>query len=186
MRETLGTVTPDAILSFWFEALSPEQHFKRDDTTDAAIRARFGGIHDQLAASVPPEWQETPRALLASIIILDQFSRNIYRDDARAFSHDTQALSLARIGIEHGFDESLSVAERQFFYMPFMHSEMLADVEYCTAMMQKAGHEEGETFARRHADVIRRFGRYPARNAALGLDNTAAEAAFLRENPAGL
>ena len=175
----------EAVLDWWFGALSPEQRFKRDSLVDDEIARRFGALHARLSRGVPTEWRGGARRLLAAVIVLDQFSRNLFRDDARAFAQDAAAMALAEEAIERGCDVALTADERQFLYMPYMHSEVLADVERCIALMHAAGHEQGEDFARRHADVIARFGRYPARNAALGRESTVEEAAFLAGTPMG-
>ena len=175
----------EAVLHFWFDELTAEQRFRRDDTVDAAIAERFGALHAALSRAIPESWLDSPRHILAAIIVLDQFSRNLFRDDARAFAQDERALALAKTAIAAGQDEALSVEEKQFLYMPLMHSEALEDVTRCIDLMRAAGHAEGEEFARRHAATILRFGRYPARNAALGRSSTAEEAALLKENPAG-
>lgn len=176
---------PATVLAFWFDELSPGQLFKRDDAVDAEIARRFGGLHADLSRAVPPEWTETPRATLAAIIVLDQFSRNLFRDDACAFAQDAVALALANDALSRGWDAGLSAAEKQFLYMPLMHAEVLADVERCIDLMHAAGHASGEDFARRHAAVIAHFGRYPARNAALGRASTVEEVEFLGANPHG-
>ena len=173
------------VLDYWFEKLGPEQRFKRDATVDAEIAARFGALHARLAQGVPEDWMADARTLLAAIIVLDQFSRNLFRDDPRAFASDDAARALTETAIERGWDAALSEDERQFLYMPYMHSEALADVERCEALMRAAGIEDGADFAARHVASIRRFRRYPARNAALGRENTAEETALLAENPAG-
>ena len=180
-----GMTTSSAVLNFWFNELAPGQLFMRDDAVDAQIAHQFAQLHAELAREVPPAWTATPHALLAAVIVLDQFSRNLFREDARAFAQDTTALGLAENAIAQGWDIDLSAPEKQFLYMPLMHSEVLANVERCIALMHTAGHADGEAFARRHASVIARFGRYPARNAALGRETTSEEAAFLNSNPHG-
>jgi uncharacterized protein (DUF924 family) len=175
----------DAVLSFWFDEMSPGQRFKRDDAVDADIAQRFGALHAALAQAVPPDWAATPRNMLAAVIVLDQFSRNLFRDDARAFAQDGAALALTNDALARGWDAELSSDEKQFLYMPLMHSEALADVENCIQLMHAAGHRSGEDFARRHAAVIARFGRYPARNASLGRASSAEERTFLANTPGG-
>ena len=175
----------EEVLAFWFDEVGPAQRFRRDEALDREIDARFSTLHSELARGVPQEWQSDPRTLLAAVIVLDQFSRNLFRDDPRAFAQDAAALALAKHGIAAGFDAGLSREEKQFLYMPLMHSEDLSDVEHCIDLMRGAGHTEGEDFARRHAQVIARFGRYPGRNAALGRTSTAEEEAFLADNNSG-
>ena len=174
-----------AVLDVWFDVLPPEKRFAHDDAVDAAIAVRFGDLHARLSRSVPDSWQGDARTTLAAIIVLDQFSRNLFRDDARAFANDAAALALADMAIAHGWDADLTPEQRAFLYMPLMHSEYLPDVERCEALMIAAELADNAAFAARHAETIRRFGRYPARNAALGRETTAQEAALLRENPAG-
>lgn len=173
------------VLHFWFDELGPKDWFSRDETVDAQIRERFGDLHSRLANEVPEEWCVTPRGTLAAIIVLDQFSRNLFRDDGSAFAHDAAALSLARSAIDQGQDAALNDREKPFLYMPLMHSEELADVNLCTKLMEAADAQNNAEFSRRHATTLEKFGRYPARNAALGRENTAEEAAFLKENPHG-
>lgn len=177
--------TSAAVLTFWFDELMPDQLFTRDDAVDAQIACRFGQLHSELTRAVPPDWTASARSLLAAVIVLDQFSRNLFRDHPRAFAQDTAALALTNDAISRGWDTDLSAQEKQFLYMPLMHSEVLADVKHCVALMYAAGHAAGEAFARRHAGVIARFGRYPARNEALGRETTFEEQAFLQANPYG-
>ncbi len=176
---------PADVLAFWFGELDDKQRFMRDDAIDRAVADRFGALHADLSHAIPPEWDGDAHRRLAAVIVLDQFSRNLFRDDARAFAQDDAALALAEDALARRWDEALSVDEKQFLYMPLMHAESLAVVERCAVLMRVAGHENGEAFARRHAAVIARFGRYPARNAALGRPTTSDEAEFLAEHPAG-
>lgn len=174
-----------AVLSFWFDELPPEKQFVRDDAVDAEIGARFGELHAQLSSACPQAWQADPQSLLAAIFVLDQFSRNLFRDDPRAFANDAAALALTKMAVDLRWDADLSPERRAFLYMPLMHSEHLPDVERCEDLMAASGLTDNAAFAARHADTIRRYGRYPARNEALGRETTEAEAALLRENPAG-
>lgn len=174
-----------AVLNFWFGELNSEDWFARNDAVDGQIDKRFNHLHSQLANGVPEEWRTTSRGILAAIIVLDQFSRNLFRDDGRAFAHDHTALSLSRSAIEQGKDAALNDRERPFLYMPLMHSEELADVNECTRLMEAMGAQNNADFSRRHATTLERFGRYPARNEALARENTVEETAFLKENPHG-
>ena len=173
------------VLGFWLGEVPADKRFAQDDAIDVKIEQRFGPLHAELSEGVPPAWRDTPRTMLAAIVVLDQFSRNMFRDDPRAYAQDEAALALAREALEQGFDEGMTGEEKMFLYMPFMHSEDLADVERSITLMHEAGLAEGEEFARRHAEVIARFGRYPARNEALGRATTAEEYAFLDEHPMG-
>lgn len=175
----------DRVLAFWFDELDDRQRFTRDDAVDGEIAQRFGALHAELSRGVPIEWTREPRMTLAAIIILDQFSRNLFRDDARAYAQDPAALAMTKSALDRGLDQPLSADERQFLYMPLMHSEVLADVQRCAGLMKASDVKAGLEFAERHAAVIVRFGRYPARNAALGRHTTAAEADFLEKTPLG-
>lgn len=174
-----------ALLDWWFDVLPPEKQFARDNDVDAEIRAKFGGLHAELSQGVPEAWLGDTKSMLAAIIVLDQFSRNLFRDNARAFANDVAALALTNAAIARGWDKELTPEERAFLYMPLMHSEHLPDVEQCQALMAASGLNDNAAFAGRHAETIRTFGRYPARNEALGRESTESEMELLRENPAG-
>lgn len=175
----------DEVLSFWFEELEPGQWFEPDPAVDAEITRRFGALHARLLSDVPDDWRRSAHGVLAAVIVLDQFSRQIHRGDARAFAGDQRALALVKDALVAGFDMRLNDRERQFLYMPLMHSERLADQERCIELMEGLELDEPAEFARRHAAVIARFGRFPARNDALGRRTTEAEARFLEEAPQG-
>ena len=180
------TAKPDrdiaAVLAFWFVERRPEQWFKKDDGVDTAIRARFGEIYGRLAANVPPHWEETPRGCLAAVIVLDQFPRNIYRDDPRAYATDAAALAIATNAIGQGFDRTLGPVERQFLYMPFQHSEERDVQARSVELFAAIGEPRTLKFARRHQEIVERYGRFPHRNEVLGRKSTEAELAFLEES----
>ena len=170
-----------SILHFWFTELSPKQHFVKDTALDETIRDRFG---DLLAAAGRCElfaWRTTAEGRLAEIIVLDQFSRNIYRDTPRAFAQDALALVLAQELVASGQDRSLPLAQRSFAYMPYMHSESALVHAQATELFSQPGMENTLNFELRHKAIIDRFGRYPHRNAILGRTSSAEELAFLRE-----
>ena len=171
----------EAVTNFWFSEMQPKQRFAKDDAVDAMIRQRFGDLVAELSRGVPDAWVSEPRRLLAAVIVLDQFSRNLNRGGSEAFSQDAAALALTRMALARRDDHLLSPEEKQFLYMPLMHSEALADQEACIELMKRAGLEEATDFARRHRDIIARFGRFPHRNAALGRVSTPEEIAFLQE-----
>ena len=173
------------VLDFWLGEVPADKRFAQDDAIDVKIAQRFGPLHGELAEGVPPAWRDDPRTTLAAIVVLDQFSRNMFRDDPRAYAQDEAALALAREALGKGYDEGMSGDEKMFLYMPFMHSERLPDVEQSITLMRAADLSEAEEFALRHAAVIARFGRYPARNASLGRATTSEEYAFLDEHPMG-
>lgn len=170
--------TSQAVLAFWREA-GPKKWFSKDDSFDAAIRTRFLATYEAAAAGRLANWEHSPESALALEIVLDQFPRNMFRGDARTFAADPLARQIAGRAIAKGFDRQVPAAERGFFYLPFEHSESLADQERCVALYRTAGDADGLKWADLHADIIRRFGRFPHRNAMLGRTTTAEEQAFL-------
>tara|TARA_R110002020_G_scaffold6225_7_gene26040 strand:- start:510 stop:1055 length:546 start_codon:yes stop_codon:yes gene_type:complete len=170
-----------AVLDFWFEELTPAQWFKKDAELDRTISQRFGALHAQAAQCECYAWRQTAEGRLAEIIVLDQFSRNIHRDDARAFATDTLALALAQEAVAAGSDAELTSAQRAFLYMPYMHSESAAIHELAMQLFDQPGLENNLDFEVRHKAIIDRFGRYPHRNALLGRASTDEELAFLKE-----
>ncbi len=176
---TDAVATPDAVLAFWREA-GPERWFKADPVFDAEIHKRFIATHEVAAAGQLASWEESAAGALALVLALDQFPRNLFRGMARAFATDVRALQVARRAIERGFDREFQPPLRNFFYLPYMHSEELADQERSVAYMRSIGDDNGSKFAEIHRDVIRRFGRFPHRNEALGRASTPEEIAFLK------
>jgi uncharacterized protein (DUF924 family) len=174
----------EAVLHFWLHEVPPEKRFARDDALDAECARRFKALRDELAATGAAGWWDDPRDALAAVIVLDQFSRNIYRGSAEAFAADPIAHALADKAIREGWDREMTVEERQFLYLPFQHAETAADQERALALFANLGDEKALRYAELHRDVIRRFGRFPGRNAALGRPNTPAEEAFLAEEQA--
>lgn len=179
MKRAAETIaSPAEVLAFWRGA-GPNKWFERDDVLDAQIRSKFLAAYEAAAAGRLDHWQATPEGALALLIVLDQFPRNLFRDDARAYATDAKARAIAERAIADGTDRLFPLPERRFFYLPLMHSENLADQERCIALCREAGDDEGVKHAEVHADVIRRFGRFPHRNPALGRDTTEEERAFL-------
>jgi uncharacterized protein (DUF924 family) len=168
----------EEILAFW-RAAGPDQWFEHDAAFDAEIRGKFLGAHEAAAAGKLDDWQATPDGTLALLLLLDQFPRNMFRGEARAFATDAAARAFANRAVAGGADRRFALPERRFFYLPLMHSENLADQERCIALCREAGDAEGVAYAEGHADVIRRFGRFPHRNPALGRATTQQEQAFL-------
>jgi uncharacterized protein (DUF924 family) len=169
---------PAEILAFW-RAAGPDKWFEKDDAFDADIRARFLDTYAAAAAGGLVRWEEDAEGALALVIVLDQFPRNMFRGDARTYAADPLARAVADRAIARGFDRRYVPPERRFFYLPFTHSENLADQERCVALNRAAADEEGVKWAEIHADIIRRFGRFPHRNSALGRVTTPEEQAFL-------
>jgi uncharacterized protein (DUF924 family) len=171
----------DEIVAYWFETLKPEDWYRKNPAIDAAIAARFGATYEALKTGVPPEWVAEPKGMLAAILVLDQFPRNMFRDDARAFATDQAALALARRAIGEGIDMQLPPEERAFIYMPFQHSEARDDQARSIVLFTSLGAPLNLDFAQRHQAIIARFGRFPHRNGVLGRTSTAEELAFLQE-----
>lgn len=172
--------SPADILAFWRE-VGPPRWFSADPGIDAAIRTRFLAIHEAAASGLLAAWEDTADGALALLIVLDQFPRNMFRGTARAFASDALARAVASRALARGFDLRFGNPERRFFYLPFMHSEDLADQERCLSLCAAAGDREGVDYSVIHADIIRRFGRFPHRNSTLGRATTAEEAAFLAD-----
>lgn len=176
---------PEAVINFWFEEIDPKQWWKKDQALDELICSRFGKVHEQASRCELYPWRQTPRGRLAEIIILDQFSRNIYRDQPGAFAHDALALALAQVAVEQGADKNLNTDEKSFLYMPYMHSESLAIHEIAMMLYNQAGLEYNYDFEKKHKAIIERFGRYPHRNAILGRESTPEEREFLKQPDSG-
>ena len=170
-----------SVLHFWFSELTPQQHFAKDAALDESIRTRFGSTLEAAARCELFAWRATPEGRLAEILVLDQFSRNVWRDTPRAFAQDALALALAQELVASGQDRSLSTAQRVFAYMPYMHSESAVIHAQAMALFAQPGMENNLEFERRHKAIIDRFGRYPHRNTILGRQSTPEELAFLSE-----
>jgi len=170
-----------AVLDFWLLQTGPEKWFSRDDAVDAEIRVKFSALHKSAVAGELAHWRGIPDGCLGEIIVLDQFSRNLYRDDPRAYGADDQARETMTLALARDFDAGMSKDERRFLYMPLQHSEDAADQARSVELFRTL--EDDETFKHtvRHQEIILRFGRFPHRNAALGRQSTAEEIAFLRE-----
>jgi uncharacterized protein (DUF924 family) len=168
----------EAVLGFW-RSSGPDKWFKKDTAFDDEIRTRFLAAYEAAVRGELAAWEETREGALALVILLDQFPRNMFRGSARAFNADPMALAVATRAIGRGFDMELPVQERAFFYLPFEHSESMADQERCCELFRATGDAELLKWAELHADIVRRFGRFPHRNAALGRGTTLDEQAFL-------
>jgi uncharacterized protein (DUF924 family) len=171
----------DAVLHFWFEELTPEDWFRKNPSVDRRIAERFGSTLAAAARCELFHWRGSARSRLAEVLVLDQFSRNIYRDTPAAFANDALALALAQEAVAHGCDLELPVPQRVFLYLPWMHSESALLHEQALQLFATPGMEKNLEFERRHKAIIDRFGRYPHRNAALGRTSTPEEIEFLGE-----
>lgn len=168
-----------SVVEFWRTA-GYEAWFSKSDDFDRQIRERFGELHAAAANGELDNWRKEPESALALIILLDQFSRNLYRDDARAFAQDEKACEIADAAIESGFPEKVDPELRSFFYMPFMHSEKIADQRRSISLQHALGGRDSLKYAIIHHDIIHRFGRFPHRNKVFGRYTTPAEQAFLK------
>jgi uncharacterized protein (DUF924 family) len=173
-------VAPADILAFWRDA-GPKRWYTPDEAFDAEVRRRFLGLWQRAAAGELASWQGSDDGALALVIVLDQFPRNLFRDDIRTYASDAQAREVAQHAIDRGVDARIDPALREFLYLPFMHSEHLADQLRCIELSRAAGHTESLKWAEHHADIIRRFGRFPHRNRLMGRSTTPEEQAFLDE-----
>lgn len=172
------TPSADEVLRFWFDDHAADWFVKKP-AFDAEIRERFLALHEAAAAGRLAAWSASPRSCLALVLLLDQFPRNLFRGDARAFATDAQARAAARVILERGWDKAMTQAERLFAYLPFEHSESLADQQLACELMKDFDAKQRQ-YAERHRDIIRRFGRFPHRNDLLGRESTAAEIEFLK------
>lgn len=169
------------VLDFWFAELQPEQWWVKDEALDQRIRNRFGGLHEQAARGELASWRRTANGRLAEVIVLDQLSRNLFRNSAQAFACDPMALVLAQEAIAHGALDALTPIESVFLCMPFMHSESRVIHEQAVVLFTRIGIQANLDFELRHKAIIDCFGRYPHRNELLGRVTTAEEVEFLRQ-----
>lgn len=171
------------VLDFW-RAAGPERWFRKDDAFDAQFRERFFAKHEAAASGALDAWADTADGALALLILLDQFPRNAFRGMPRMYATDAKAREVARRAVDAGFDRQVDAQLRQFFYLPFMHSEQLADLDRCVELTRALG-QDSHRYAMHHRGIIERFGRFPHRNAVLGRPSTAEEEAFLAEGGFG-
>jgi uncharacterized protein (DUF924 family) len=178
----MNNASAQSVLDFWFKELGPDAWFAKSDATDALIEARFSTLHSAAVACELAHWRTDGRGRLAEIIVLDQFSRNLFRNDPRAFAADPMALALAQEAVAQGVDQDLTPPERAFLYMPFMHSESALIHERAVVLFGGEGLAFNLDFELKHKAIIDRFGRYPHRNAVLGRTTSEDEIAFLQED----
>ena len=178
MTET--DVAPSGILAFWRDA-GPRRWYTRDDDFDVEICARYLDLWQSAAGGEMASWEASDDGALALVIVLDQFPRNMFRGHPGTYATDTLARDVARRAIDRGVDRRIDPHLREFLYLPFMHSEELADQLRCIELSRQAGHAENLKWAEHHAGIIRRFGRFPHRNVILGRESTPEEQAYLDE-----
>ena len=169
------------IIKFWFEEIDPVSWWKKDDAFDALLIERFSDVHSRATRCELYKWRRTPEGRLAEIIVLDQFSRNMFRNSAQAFAHDAMSLALSQEAIACGADQALTPVQRSFLYMPFMHSESLEIHEVAVELFRNNGIQSNLDFELSHKKIIEEFGRYPHRNKVLGRPSSTDEIEFLTQ-----
>lgn len=174
-------MTADSILNFWFQEIDPAMWWKKDVEFDQTIRDRFSTVHQQATQGELQSWRVSSHGRLAEVIVLDQFSRNLFRDLPLSFAYDGMALVLAQEAIQLGADQELSSTEKAFLYLPFMHSESLSIHQQAVDLFKQPGLENNYDFELKHKRIIDRFGRYPHRNKILGRTSSEEELSFLQE-----
>lgn len=170
-----------SVIEFWFEQITPAQWWHKSDELDALINEKFADLQQSATRCELFEWRQQPLGRLAEIIVLDQFSRNLFRAQPEAFAHDSLALALAQQAVADGSDQQVNEKQRGFFYMPFMHSESGLIQKLSVALFSSPGLEAHLASAKRHRAIIEQFGRFPHRNQILRRTSTAAELAFLQQ-----
>ena len=173
------------VLDFWFVELEKPQWFKKDDAVDAKIKQRFAAVHGEVSNLETASLTASPRIALAAIIVLDQFSRNMFRGTPASFASDAKALDLAKLALDRGLDQTFNEDEKAFCYLPLEHSEALEDQLRCVELFRALGNDNYLGYAQAHLDVIEKFGRFPHRNAILGRTSTPEEVAFLAQPGSG-
>lgn len=188
----MSEATPQEVLDFWFsdrddsgEIVFRRAWFDKNDDFDTAIRDGFGVTYEKAAARELDAWREQPHTALALVVTLDQLSRNMFRDEPKMYAADSYATEIAKESLAKGDDKVFGLVQSWFFYMPLMHSEHLADQEACVTLFEQLPQNEtvqrGLESAKKHRDIVARFGRFPHRNVILGRESTAEEEAFLLE-----
>jgi uncharacterized protein (DUF924 family) len=172
------------VLEFWFDPRVRERWFDSTPELDEEIRARFQHLWERAAQGALDFWAELPEGALALAIVLDQFPLNMFRGEPRSFATEQAAVGLARAAVRAGLDQALEPGRRAFLYMPLMHSEDLADQDESVRLFEAGGLEDNARFARHHREIVRRFGRFPHRNAILGRQSTAEELEYLASDEA--
>lgn len=174
----MSEVTPAEVVRFWRQA-GPDKWWKKDAAFDRTVRSKFLALHEAASRGELADWEDSAEGALALIILFDQFPRNMFRGSPHAFATDPLARAVADRALARGFDRATDEALRMFFFMPFMHSETLADQDRCVALFDALGVPGQIEFATGHRDIIVRFGRFPHRNRIVGRETTAAEREFL-------
>ena len=180
--------SPEEVLEFWLDELGPSKWYKASDELDTTIRDRFENAWQNAIEGTYGLWLTYPSGTLAYILLMDQFPRNMFRDDPRSFEADQYALAASKLAIQNGWDTRIDEPARQFFYLPLMHSENLCDQERCIRLLIERMPETGAEnlfHARAHREVIRQFGRFPYRNSVLSRASTGSEQTYLKQGGYG-
>jgi uncharacterized protein (DUF924 family) len=177
---TKGSEMHHSVIKFWFEELTPQNWFENNPALDKQIESRFSSVLEQAARCELSDWRDSAQGRLAEIIVLDQFSRNVYRNTPKAYAQDPLALALAQEAIRLGVDKELVPERRSFLYMPFMHSESCLIHVEAEKLFRAPGLENNYDFELKHKAIIDRFGRYPHRNTILGRESSPEEVEFLK------
>ncbi|MBI1300092.1 MAG: DUF924 family protein [Alphaproteobacteria bacterium] len=179
--------TKNEVLKFWFEETQPQQWFQKNDAFDADIRDRFMVTYDMARKDMCQDWARDAEGVLALVIVLDQFPRNMFRGDPKMFATDSKALLIVKEALHKGFDHILPTVKRRFVYMPFMHSEELKEQKRSVALFESMKEDEplSYEYALKHMEVIEKFGRFPHRNVVLGRESTQEELGYLKLPGAG-
>jgi uncharacterized protein (DUF924 family) len=175
---------PQEIVDLWFSDEVRKLWFKSTPEFDAQLRERYQLLWQQASQGELDHWQKTAVGCLALVIILDQFPLNMFRNQVQSFATEAQSRVVARLAIDQGFDQAMDVSSRAFLYMPFMHSETLADQQLALQLFDQPGLEDNRRFARHHHDIVEKFGRFPHRNQALGREASPAELEYLNSKQA--
>ena len=178
-------MSAEQVLKFWYDELTPKDWFQKSDALDAEITSRFESLLRQARLGECYNWRTTAEGRLAEIIVLDQFSRNIYRDTPDAFAQDPMSLALAQEAVSLGVDSNMDLEQKSFLYMPYMHSESKLIHEQAITLFGQPGLEEKLRFEVMHKAIVDRFGRYPHRNDILGRASTPEEIEFLKQPGSG-
>lgn len=181
MAQDKQALTPEDVISFWFSEEAKAKWFEPDDAFDNLLRERFGAASEEAQFGVFDGWADSAEGALALVLLLDQMPRNIHRGTRKAFTGDEKALAVAGEALAKGLDAPLTPDQRNFLFMPFMHSERLEDQERGLVLFERKNSGDGLKFMRLHRDIVARFGRFPHRNAVLGRKSTPEELAFLQQ-----
>jgi len=180
----MDEITPEDIIRLWFSPSGKPLWFTATPAMDAELREKYAGLLQAALAGNLDDWRASPQGALALVIVLDQFPLNMFRGTAESFCGEARAREVAAGAIACGFDQDLSDEQKAFLYMPYMHSENLADQDRSVGLFTQAGLKENLTWAEHHRDIVRRFGRFPHRNDMLGRECTPEEAAYLQSEGA--